>query len=154
MKAARVARWLWVAAWLGVAVPAAQADDDKESLRNDALLLMGACVMPAGIAAYCNKYVEQNDRLIAAAVAWNKRNDAAMKRTLRVFNWAGGMSDADRQALDRAAFEAVKESVESEPDRAGYCRNVAEILETGQMDLDKSEGTAPAFRRIMAAEID
>ena len=128
--------------------------DDKESLRNDALLLMGASVLPPGTAAYCNKYVEPNDRLIAAAVAWNRRNDAALKQIVRVFQWTGGMSDADRVALDRYAYQLVKESVESEPDRAGYCRGIADQLDGGGMDLDRRDTTAPALKRIMAAKTE
>jgi hypothetical protein len=145
--------WKWgIANLLLLCLSAIAQADDTASIRDDVFFLMGASVQPPGTAAYCNKYVEPNERLIDAAAAWNKRNDAAMRRIIQVLQSTGGMSDADKQALNRFATKLVKQSVESAPDPVQYCQGFADLLDRGEMDLDKRADTAPALARIMAAD--
>lgn len=131
------------------AVAASVKDQDREALRDDAMLLMGAGAAVPGVAAYCNKYVEPNQQLLSAAKAWNRRHKAQLQQVIRAIKWAGGLSKDEKDIIDRMAFALLKKEVEAQPDKAGYCREMGQALDQGILDLSRREDTAPALQRIM-----
>jgi hypothetical protein len=137
-----------------VATISTRAEEQKrESVRNDAMLLMGAGAWVPGIAAYCNKYVAPNRELLEAAAAWNKRHESELEQTIRAIKWAGGMSEEEKDLIDRMAFYLLKKEVEAQTDKAGYCQQMAQAFEQGVFDLEGKGDTAPALGRIMGLEI-
>ena len=131
------------------AITASVKDQDREAVRDDAMLLMGAGAWVPGVAAYCNKYVEPNQQLLSAAKAWNRRHKAQLQQVIRAIKWAGGLSKDEKDMIDRMAFAMLKKEVEAQPDKAGYCREMEQALDQGILDLSRREDTAPALRRIM-----
>jgi hypothetical protein len=127
--------------------------DDKQSLRDDAMRLMGAGVLVPGVAVYCNKFVEPNERLLTAAAHWSKRHEPLLRQIVRVFEWSGGMSAEDRDKLDRFAFKLVRQTVDGQEDKPGYCRHMASEIEAGNMDLQNGS-LADSVQRIMGADLD
>jgi hypothetical protein len=131
----------------------AAREQHRESVYNDAMLLMGAGAWVPGIAAYCNKYVEPNEQLLAAAVAWNKRHEAELKQTVRAIEWAGGLTQEEKNLIDGMAFSLLKKKVETQSDKAECCQFVAQSLASGTLDLANREDTALPLRRIMKLNI-
>ncbi len=132
-----------------VTVTASVKEQDREAVRDDAMLLMGAGAGVSGVAAYCNKYVEPNQQLLSAAKAWNRRHKAQLQQLIRAIKWAGGLSKDEKDMIDRMAFAMLKKEVEAQPDKAGYCREMEQAIDQGILDLSRREDTAPALRRIM-----
>lgn len=126
---------------------------DKQSIRNDALLLMGAGLSVPGFAAYCNKYVENNPALLKAAAEWNQRNWHIMEKTIQAIKWSGGLTNAEREYLDKLAFRLLKQEMEAEQDKASYCRAIASETDRRSLDLDKRTDTSSAARRIVEAPL-
>lgn len=126
---------------------------DRQKVRDSALRVMGASVAPAGLAAYCDKYVARNPEILDAVEQWNKRNRAYMETTVKVMRWAGDLTSDERAQLDRAAMQTVKKMVESEEDRVSYCRALATALPTGAWDLDKIEGIASDLKTILSIKV-
>lgn len=140
-------------ALLATRAPAQDLETTKREIRIDAIRLMGASLKIPGVAAYCEKYVESNPRLVEAAKAWNERHHELFLKILRTIEWSGGMSTAERELYDRFAYKLLKSEFDEEPDKAAYCRETLAAIESGDMDLDKSPVTADAARRIMAATL-
>lgn len=132
-----------------VTVTASVKEQNREAVRDDAMLLMGAGAGVSGVAAYCNKYVEPNQQLLSAAKAWNRRHKEQLQQVIRAIKWAGGLSKDEKDMINRMAFAMLKKEVEAQPDKAGYCREMEQALDQGILDLSRREDTAPALRRIM-----
>jgi hypothetical protein len=127
--------------------------EDMQSLREDAMFLMGAGLFVPGSALYCNERVQPNERLVAAAADWNKRHDAVLRKVVQVVEWSGGMSAEDRGKLDRMAMRMLQQSFDEQPDKVAYCNRILADLEAGAMDLETGEMAGPT-QRIMAAALN
>lgn len=125
--------------------------DQRQSVRNDAMLLMGGSVMVPGVAAYCHEYVRPNARLVAAAVAWNSRNRVAMEAVVRAIEWAGGLSPAEKAKFDRIAFGYLKGTFDNDSNKPGLCTTFEVLITAGELDLASKADTAPALARLVAA---
>ena len=134
-------------------VSTAATEQEREFVRDDAMLLMGAGAWVPGIAAYCNKYVEPNQQLLEAAAAWNERHDFELEQTIRAIKWAGGLNQEEKDLIDRLAFSLLKKEVEAQEDKPGYCQKVAQLIEDGSFDLERREDTAPVIRRILELDV-
>ncbi len=126
---------------------------DRQALRDDAMLLMGVSVWVPGVAAYCNKYVEPNEQLLSAAKAWNQRHSKELETVVQVIKWTGRLSKIEKELIDRMAFKMLKQEVDAQQDRQNYCREIGQVLDRGILDLATREDTAPALRRIMALNL-
>lgn len=127
---------------------------DKSAIRMDAFRLMGASLKVPGVAAYCEKNVGSNPRLMAAARAWNDRHHALLTKTVRAVEWSGGMSTAERAYLDRFAYKLLEAEFDSAPDKSALCNDILTAIEAGDMELAKSPVTAEAARHIMTVPLE
>ena len=126
---------------------------DKQRVRDDALLLMGASVAVPAIAAYCNKHVAPNEELVSAAKAWNERHHDQLSKIVQAIEWAGGLTKEEKDLIDRMGFLVLKNEMEAKDDKPGYCESTAHTLDQGNWDLSKREDTAQALQRIMRLEL-
>lgn len=134
---------------VAIALPAEQ-DTDVQSIRDDAMLLMGAATWVPGVAAYCHKYVEANPGILDAANAWNRRHDSDLRKVVATIKAVGGLSQEEKEQIDRLAMQALKSEIESQDDKNGYCSQIEAALIQGILDLDRRDDTAPALERIRA----
>ena len=133
---------------------ASAAPADKEKLRSLALYVIGVGgVWVPGVAAYCDANVEANPSLLQAAAEWRKRNRAHVARAVEVLQWSGGMTQAEKDRFNRSGVATLKREVNEEADRAGYCRQVAQGMASGQLDLDARADTAKMVRALAAADL-
>ncbi|PZR93474.1 MAG: hypothetical protein DI537_10150 [Stutzerimonas stutzeri] len=114
--------------------------------RDAAFRIMGASLNVPGSAAYCRSKGWLQDADLEPAVAWNKKHEAAMQKVIKVIEATGGVSKADRQALDRLAFKVIREQIE-DGDPMENCRNFVDALRSGGLDLE----AVPQFREALAA---
>lgn len=112
-------------------------DARMRDVRVAALKLMGASLAVPGIAAYCQKLVEPNPQLIQAASNWNGRNHTLMLRILDAIRLTGGLSSIEKEAYDKEAYAGLIKGMEEERDKESFCREVPDIIASGQMDLDR-----------------
>ncbi|MEO6306864.1 MAG: hypothetical protein ABIO96_12595 [Nitrospiraceae bacterium] len=87
--------------------------------------IMGNSLAAPGVAAYCQKQVEANRSLLDAAQQWNRRNALIMKIALEALKPSGGISNDEKDLLDRSAFKWTKELVENKNDRKEFCRKLS-----------------------------
>jgi hypothetical protein len=114
-----------------------------------AITLMGPSVFVPGIAAYCDKNVERNQALIEAATNWNRRNAEFHRVIIQVLEEYGGLSKAEREAVDSMAYAMVRNEVEGATDKAAFCANIVDIVNSGQLDLDQMVDTKGPLSRLM-----
>lgn len=126
----------------------------QKVLHDDAIHLMGSGLFVPTMAGYCEKFVEPNPALIAAATDWNKRNAAFMDRIIETLKWTGGWTEDEKNGYDRGTVATIKRMVDSSEDRAAFCRSQIDILRDEKSDLDKNEVTAPLLRRVMNATLN
>lgn len=118
--------------------------------RDDAMLLMGAATWVPGLAAYCNKYVEPNKDLLAAAQSWNQRHNADLKKIVSVVKATGGLTKDEKRAIDQLTMRMLKQEVDSQSDKQAYCKQVETALTQRLLDLEQREDTAQAIKRVRA----
>ena len=72
-----------------------------------------------------------------------------MKRIIHVIESEGGLSKAEKEIFDKMAFLMVKNKVEQAGDRKAYCSDAVNVINSGQLDLDKMEETKAPLARVM-----
>jgi hypothetical protein len=149
---------LWAAGAFSVlllasAIYSSAKAQDRQSVRDDAMLLMGVGTWVPGIAAYCNKYVEPNEDLLSAAAAWNSRHKAELNKVVRTLEWTGGLSRDEKALLDKMSIAMLRREIDGQKDKAEYCRNIQKAMNQGMFDLWTFEQTASAIERIMSLEL-
>jgi hypothetical protein len=149
---------LWVAGVFLVlffvsAIYSSAKAQDKQAVRDDAMLLMGMGTWVPGVAAYCNRYVEPNEALLSAAAAWNGRHQAELKQIVRALEWTGGLSKDQKALLDKMSISMLRREIDGQKDKAEYCRNVQQSTDQGKLDLWTLAQTAPAIERIMSLKL-
>jgi hypothetical protein len=130
---------------LGVSSVSAQSDKARSQ---DLLFLIGTSLAVPGIAAYCEKYIEKNPGLIAAAQRWNQRHQKVQELIIDGIKRAGGLSVEQKRKFDSEAFQLLKKEIEGERDKVAYCRDAARIIDAGDMDFSKRPDTAAALSRL------
>jgi len=131
---------------LGLATLTTAASPDKKALRADALVVMNAAIRVSTGALYCNKFVQPNPRLVAAAQQWNERQRAPIERVTAIIEKSGGLSDQEKDASNKTAFAAWQDL------DSARCAGLLRDIESGALDLDKHPDTAPAIKRIMDSD--
>jgi hypothetical protein len=131
---------------LGLATVATAASPDKKALRADALVVMNATIRVSTGALYCDRYVQPNARLVAAAQRWNERQRAPIERVTAIIAKSGGLSDQEKDASNKTAFATWRNL------DASRCDGLLHDIESGALDLDKHADTAPALKRIMGSD--
>lgn len=127
------------------------APAQQQSLRDDALGLMGAGLMPNGLAGYCQKFVEPNPSLLSAVAQWNQRNNKFMEQAVKATQTSGGLTAADQAQLDGNAGQLIKLIIEGQKDRVAYCRSLVAVFANRTSDLDQNKETSPMLMRLQAA---
>jgi len=117
--------------------------------RDDALSLIMTVLFVPGVAAYCNKNVEANSELLDAARQWNERNRKFHLAIVATLEASGGLSAIQKDTLDKAALELVKQKIEEEQDKSSFCSDLVGIANSGQLDLDKMDDTKAPLARLM-----
>jgi hypothetical protein len=131
------------------AIAPVHAIDLSAPRTKDLLQLMGVSLLPAGIAAYCNKKVEPNQKLLEAAERWNARHLSVMENIVRALEEDGGLSENQKRVFDVRAYKTVEAMVESESDKGAFCSDIAGLMDRGMLDLERQPDTASAMSRIM-----
>ncbi len=72
-----------------------------------------------------------------------------MKRIIHVIESEGGLSKAEKEIFDKMAFLMVKNEVEQAGDGKAYCSDAVNVINSGQLDLDKMEETKASLARVM-----
>ena len=123
--------------------------DHQWKLKEDAVSLLIPGTFVPGIAAYCARHVGRDEDLIAAATLWNERHKIFLQQVIHVIQTEGGLTDREKSAIDKLAFVMVEREVGGSGDTASYCRGATEIINSGQLDLDKMEQTRATLGRVM-----
>jgi len=131
---------------LALPMIATAASPDKKALRADAIVVMNATIRVSTGALYCDRYVQRNAPLVAAAQQWSERQRAPIERVTAIIAKSGGLSDQEKDASNKTAFAAWRDL------DAGRCDGLLRDIESGALDLDKHPDTAPALKRIMDAD--
>lgn len=122
----------------------------RHSRKDDAIALMGFGLFVSGVAAYCTKYVGDSPTLVAAAVDWNDRHDVYMKKIIHVIESEGGMTEEQKDTIDKFTSLRIRMEIKRSGDGPRYCNEIAGIVRSGLMDLDKHEKTKSALSRLMS----
>ena len=71
-----------------------------------------------------------------------------MKATVEILKLSGGLSNDEKDVLDRSAFKWTKELVENNNDRKEFCRNAVTNINNGSLDINKMEGLTEAYKLV------
>lgn len=137
------------AALLTSSLPLHAVAQEKMTVRDAALQMIGASVFVPGIAAYCNERVASNKPLLEAAGEWNLKNKEFMEQAMSALRLNGDLSKDQKDSLDRAGYKLVKEFIDGEPDPILFCTNVTNVVKSGALDLDRREDLAKARSTIL-----
>ncbi|NJM30774.1 MAG: hypothetical protein HC855_12355 [Rhizobiales bacterium] len=62
---------------------------------------------------------------------------------------SGGLSAIEKDSLDKAGFELVKQTIEKKQDKSSFCSDFVGIANSGQLDLDRMDDTKTPLARLM-----
>ena len=137
---------------LGASAVLSSKAADRQTVRDDAMLLLGAAAWVPSVAAYCDKYVAKNPEIIEAAISWNKRHRPQLDRIILAVDRSGGLTKEEKQIINRVAFAALRNEVEGQGDKIAYCQDISSAIAGGTLDLDRRDDTAAALRRVTGDE--
>lgn len=133
MTSPRLAALLFAAAVASATLPALA---QSLSPRDAALRVMGAGINAPGSAAYCRSKGWLQDVDLEPVAGWNRKHDALMRKAVKVLEATGGMSQSDRQVLDRVALQMVKAQIEDGDPRAN-CRALIDGIRADALDMGR-----------------
>lgn len=117
----------------GTALPACA---QTLSPRDAALRVMGAGINAPGSAAYCRSKGWLQDVDLEPVAGWNRKHDALMRKAVKVIEATGGMSQSDRQVLDKVALQMVKAQIEDGDPKAN-CRALIDGIRADALDMSQ-----------------
>jgi hypothetical protein len=88
-------------------------------------------MLPVGYVAMCVKKNGENTELVAAAKAYNKRNEAKMVAVFEALQNRGGLTAAEKEAVDKFAYARVAGDINND-----YisCDSLGDRLNRGEWD--------------------
>lgn len=120
---------------------------EAQIIRDDATALLTAALVPMGVAALCQRIVEENQALFDAAENFNERHSSIYRRVVTALRQNGGFRSASQDAIQEQTYRRIKVDIENQDDRVSFCRSIPSLIESGVFDLDKREDMSEAYRR-------
>lgn len=92
-------------------------------------------LVPIGAAAICIETFGETPDIMAAATAYNTRNEGAMRSLLAEIDALGGLSSEEKDLLDRKGDKAAKEFLDEGPGARENCKRLPERISAREFDL-------------------
>jgi hypothetical protein len=95
--------------------------------------------IPIGAAAICLNEYGKNAGLKKASVAYNNRNRAAMERLIASIKAAGGMSNSEKDLVDRKVYQQARHLLDQGHHTRRACDRLANRINSGEFDADLNQ---------------
>jgi hypothetical protein len=92
-------------------------------------------LVPIGAAAICIETFGETPDIMAAATAYNTRNEGAMRSLLAEIDALGGLSSEEKDLLDRKGDKAAKEFLDEGPGARENCNALPARINAHEFDL-------------------
>lgn len=122
----------------------ASAQSDKTRLQ-DLAYLMGQSLVVPGIAEYCDQFVAKNPELVRAGIRWNERHAKVLEAIEREFK---RLSSDEKRKLNIPPYKELLKEIESRSDKIGYCKEIVQTINSGDLDFEKRADPAAALSRL------
>ena len=92
-------------------------------------------LLPIGASALCAKSFGKTAEMSAAVVAFNARNESAMKALVAEIEALGGLSKSEKELVDRTAYREAKKFVDGDKGAHENCQALSARINAGEFDL-------------------
>ncbi|WP_041281958.1 hypothetical protein [Desulfohalobium retbaense] len=116
---------------LGDLIVSAQSSPEIEAIHDKML----TALKPIGAAALCLKHSD-DPGIHKAVEKYNRRNSAELKKLVNTIKAEGGMSQSEKDLLDRQAMQEARKFIDKGSKRDTVCDNLEFRLNSGEFDLE------------------